>query len=72
MSDLGITLGCSMSSSVHYQSFWRGYPILIVLSVFTISLDIGAYVGRSMIPEEDRFCVDFGALVEAMKRAVTI
>jgi len=25
-----------------------------------------------MIPEEDRFCVDFGALVEAMKRAVTI
>jgi len=47
-------------SSVHYQSFWRGYPILIVLSVFTISLDIGAYVGRSMIPEEDRFVVEFG------------
>ncbi|MCD6455583.1 MAG: DUF1616 domain-containing protein [Methanophagales archaeon] len=47
-------------------------PVLIVLSVFTISLALGAYVRRSMIPEEDRFCVDFGALVEAMKRAVTI
>jgi len=34
--------------------------VLIVLSVFTISLAMGAYVRRSMIPEEDRFVVDFG------------
>jgi len=35
-------------------------PILIVLSVFTISLALGAYVRRSMIPEEDGFVVAFG------------
>ena len=35
-------------------------PTFIVLSVFTISLAIGAYVRRSMIPEEDRFVVEFG------------
>ncbi|MBC8521989.1 MAG: DUF1616 domain-containing protein [Methanomicrobia archaeon] len=46
-------------------------PILIVLSVFTISLALGAYVRRSMITEEDRFSVEFGALVEAMKRALS-
>ena len=34
-------------------------PVLIVLSVFTISLAIGAYVRRSMIPEEGRFVVAF-------------
>nr|AAU82405.1 hypothetical protein GZ17C7_24 [uncultured archaeon GZfos17C7] len=34
-------------------------PILIVLSVFTISLAIGAYVRRSMILEGDRFVVAF-------------
>ena len=35
-------------------------PVLIVLSVFTILLAIGAYVRRSKIPEEDRFNVEFG------------
>ena len=35
-------------------------PILIVLSVFTISLAIAAYARRSMIPEEGRFVVEFG------------
>jgi hypothetical protein len=39
--------------------FIRLSPILIVPSVFTISLAIGAYVRRSKIPEEDRFVVDF-------------
>ena len=34
-------------------------PILIVLSVFTISLAIGAYVRRCRIPEEDRFVAGF-------------
>ena len=29
-------------------------PVLIVLSVFTISLAMGAYVRRGMTPEEDR------------------
>ena len=36
-------------------------PVLIVLSIFTISLALGAYARRSMILEEDRFVVDFGA-----------
>ncbi|NQE54309.1 hypothetical protein C5S29_12015 [ANME-1 cluster archaeon GoMg3.2] len=36
-------------------------PILIVLSVFTVSFAIGAYVRRSRIPEEDRFVVAFGS-----------
>ena len=35
-------------------------PVLIVLSVFTILLAICAYVRRSMIPEGDRFGVEFG------------
>ena len=34
-------------------------PVLIVLSIFTISLALGAYVRRGMIPEEDRFVVEF-------------
>ena len=34
-------------------------PVLIVLSVFTISLALGAYVRRSMILEGDRFVVAF-------------
>ncbi|MCK4399279.1 MAG: DUF1616 domain-containing protein [Methanophagales archaeon] len=42
-------------------------PILIVLSVFTISLAIGAYVRRSRIPEEDRFIVEFGTVFNAIK-----
>ena len=29
-------------------------PVLIVLSVFTVSLALGAYVRRSMIPEGDK------------------
>ena len=36
----------------------RLFPILIVLSVFTISLALGAYARRSKIPEEDKFVVD--------------
>ncbi|MCD6455422.1 MAG: DUF1616 domain-containing protein, partial [Methanophagales archaeon] len=47
--------------ALNYTPFGiRLTPILIVLSVFTISLALGAYVRRSMIPEGDRFCVDFG------------
>jgi len=44
-------------------------PVLIVLSVFTISLALGAYVRRSMIPEGDRFVVDFGVLFEGVKES---
>ena len=41
--------------ALNYTPFGiRLLPILIVLSVFTILLAIGAYVRRNMIPEEDR------------------
>jgi uncharacterized membrane protein len=35
-------------------------PMLTVLSIFTVSLAIGAYVRRGRIPEGDRFVVAFG------------
>jgi len=38
-------------------------PVLIVLSVFTISLAISAYVRRSRIPEEGRFSVMIGRFI---------
>ncbi|MBC8521986.1 MAG: DUF1616 domain-containing protein, partial [Methanomicrobia archaeon] len=44
-------------------------PVLIVLSVFTISLALGAYVRRSMIPEEDRFRVEIGRLFKSIKES---
>jgi uncharacterized membrane protein len=44
-------------------------PILIVLSVFTISLAISAYVRRGRIPEEDRFVVDFAAFFKSLKES---
>ena len=50
--------------ALNYTPFGiRLSPILIVLSIFTVSLAIGAYVRRSMIPEEDRFVVEFGAFL---------
>ena len=54
--------------ALNYTPFGiRLTPILIVLSVFTISLAIGAWVRRSKIPEGDRFAVDFGALYKSIK-----
>jgi len=47
--------------ALNYTPFGiRLLPILIVLSVFTISLAMGADVRRNRIPEEDRFVVAFG------------
>ncbi|KAF5432751.1 putative membrane protein [Candidatus Methanophagaceae archaeon] len=53
--------------ALNYTPFWiRLSPILIVLSVFTVSLAICAHIRRSMVPEGDRFVVDFGKLLKAM------
>jgi len=38
-------------------------PILVVLSVFTVSLAVIAGVRRRWLPEEDRFVVGVGRLV---------
>ena len=57
---LSIAITPLLGLALNYTPFGiRLSPILIVLSVFTISLALGAYVRRSMIPEEDRFVVDF-------------
>jgi uncharacterized membrane protein len=42
-------------------------PILIVMSVFTIALAIGAYARRGKIPEEDSFVVEFGTVFKTIK-----
>ena len=50
--------------ALNYTPFGiRLSPILIVLSIFTISPALGAYVRRSIILEGDRFSVDFGAFL---------
>ena len=60
---LSIAITPLLGLALNYTPFGiRLTPILIVLSVFTISFAIGAYVRRSWIPEEDRFVVDFGVL----------
>jgi uncharacterized membrane protein len=56
---LSIAVVPLLGLALNYTPFGiRLSPILTVLSVFTISLALGAYVRRSMIPEEDRFVVD--------------
>ncbi len=60
---LSIAISPLFGLALNYTPFGiRLSPVLIVLSVFTISLAIAAYARRSMIPEEDRFVVEsFGA-----------
>jgi len=58
---LSIVITPLLGLALNYTPFGiRLTPILIVLSVFTVSLALGAYVRRSMILEEDRFVVAFG------------
>ncbi|MDI6811885.1 MAG: DUF1616 domain-containing protein, partial [archaeon] len=56
---LSIAITPLLGLALNYTPFGiRLLPILIILSIFTISLAIGAYIRRSMIPEEDRFVVN--------------
>ena len=65
---LSIAISPLLGLGLNYTPFGiRLTPILIVLSVFTIALAIGAYVRRSRIPKEDRFGVDFGAFFKSIK-----
>jgi uncharacterized membrane protein len=65
---LSIAITPLLGLALNYTPFGiRLTPILIVLSIFTIALAIGAYVRRSRIPEEDRFVVDFGAFFKSIK-----
>ena len=57
---LSIAVVPLLGLALNYTPFGiRLSPVLVVLSVFTISLASGAYIRRSRIPEEDRFVVAF-------------
>jgi len=65
---LSIAVVPLLGMALNYTPFGiRLSPVLIVLSVFTISLALGAYVRRSKILEEDRFSVAFGTVFNAIK-----
>ena len=67
---LSIAITSLLGLALNYTPFGiRLSPILIVLSIFTISLAMGAYVRRSMIPEEGRFVVDFGTFFKSIKES---
>ena len=67
---LSIAITPLLGLALNYTPFGiRLLPVLIVLSVFTISLAIGAYVRRGRIPEEGRFCVDFGTFFKSIKES---
>ena len=59
---LSLAITPLLGLALNYTPFGiRLTPVLIVLSVFTVSLAISAWARRSRIPEEDRFVVEFGA-----------
>jgi uncharacterized membrane protein len=59
---LSIAVVPLLGLALNYTPFGiRLSPVLVVLSIFTISFAMGAYVRRSMILEGDRFEVDFAA-----------
>jgi len=61
---LSIAITPLLGLGLNYTPFGiRLTPVLIVLSVFTIALAIGAYVRRSRILDEDRFVVGFVAVL---------
>ncbi|MCW3130943.1 MAG: DUF1616 domain-containing protein, partial [Methanophagales archaeon] len=65
---LSIAITPLLGLALNYTPFGiRLSPVLIVLSVFTISLAICTYVRRSKIPEGDRFVVAFEAPFKATK-----
>ena len=67
---LSIAIIPLLGLALNYTPFGiRLMPILIVLSVFTISLAFGAYVRRSRITEEYRFVLDFRALFKSIKES---
>ncbi len=58
---LSIAISPLLGLALNYTPFGiRLTPILTVLSLFTVSFAIGAYVRKSRILEEDRFVVAFG------------
>ena len=60
---LSIAVVPLLGLALNYTPFGiRLVPILIVLSIFTVSLAVIAYVRRCWLPEEDRFVIEVGEL----------
>ena len=56
---LSIAISPLLGFALNYTPFGiRLLPVLTVLSIFTVSLAICAYVRRSKLPEDDRFVVE--------------
>ena len=67
---LSIAVVPLLGLALNYTPFGiRLSPVLIVLSVFTITLSVVAYIRRSGILEEERFMVDFGSAFTAVKES---
>jgi len=57
---LSIAIVPLLGLALNYTPFGiRLSPVLIVLSIFTVSLAAGAYLRRSKLSEEDRFIVEY-------------
>jgi uncharacterized membrane protein len=68
---LSIAVVPLLGLALNYTPFGiRLSPVLTVLSVFTISLVVVAYVRRSRIQEEDRFRVEFGIIFRSIKDSI--
>jgi len=68
---LSIAITPLLGLALNYTPFGiRLSPVLIVLSIFTISLALGAYVRRSRITEEKRFVVDFWIAFKSIQESV--
>jgi len=67
---LSIAISPLLGLALNYTPFGiRLSPILALLSLFTVSFAIGALVRRSMIPEGERFDVDFGVALINLKES---
>ncbi len=68
---LRIAISPLLGLALNYTLFGiRLTPVLIVLTVFTIALAIGACARRSRILDKARFGVDFGVLFKSIKESV--
>ena len=69
---LSIAVVPLLGLALNYTPFGiRLSPILGVLSIFTISLALGAVLRRYKLPEDDRFAVEFVAAFRTLKNSFT-
>jgi uncharacterized membrane protein len=67
---LSIAIVPLLGLALNYTPFGiRLSPILALLSLFTVSFAVGASVRRSMIPEGERFDVEFGSALKTLKES---